>query len=260
MLRARLLYLQTRGLAGHSHFHNIRHRKAAVDKARNASLTKLSREVRTALRMGGGGGDPRANARLARALENARRAGMPKDRLTRILESAKTSPVSEKTALFEGVLPAGIGILIRTSAERRNAVASDMRSLLTRANGEIGRAAWMFEDHIAVVMRAQDEYPADGVACCAIEEGATDVIDSDDGAIEFTCTSEKEREHVRRMLGERFPRLREGLVYAVREFRPKSLVPVAEESRDAVQMLLRKLDEHPDVIQVVHNADIIEED
>lgn len=260
MLRVRLLGVQTRGLAGHSHFHNVRHRKAAVDKARDAALTKLAREVRTALRMGGGGGDPRANARLGRALENARRAGMPKDRLNRMLESAKNSPVSDRTALFEGVLPAGICILIRTSADRRNALASEMRALLTRANGEMGRAAWMFEDHVAVIVRAQDEYPADDVACCAIDEGATDVLENEDGAIELLCESEKEREQVRKKLSERFPQLNDEFVYTIREFRPRSLVPVCEESTPTVQTLLRKLDEHPDVIQVVHNAEVIEED
>lgn len=259
MLRVRVLSVQARGLAGHSHYHNVRHRKEAVDKARNAALTKLAREVRTALRMGGGGGDPRANARLASALQNARRAGMPKDRLNRMLDSARNSPSSDKTALFEGVLPAGVGILIRTSAERKKALAGELRALLTRADGEMGRAAWMFEDRVAVVVRTQDQYPADDVACCAIEEGAVDVVENEDGAFELLCETEKAM-HLKGKLIERLPLLKGELVYTTREFRPRSLVSVSEGSIPKMQKLLNKLDEHPDVIEVVHNAEIVEED
>lgn len=260
MLRARLLSVQARGLAGHSHYHNIRHRKAAVDKSRNALLTKLAREVRSALRMGGDGGDPRANARLARALENARRAGMPKDRVNRMLDSPRNSPASDKTALFEGVLPAGIGILIRTSAERKKALAGEMRALLTGADGEMGRAAWMFEDRVAVVVQAQDQYPADDVVCCAIDEGAADVVGNEDGAIELLCETEKEREQLMKKVTERLPRLKDELVYTIREFRPRTLVSAGEELTRKMQKLLKKLDEHPDVIEVVHNAEIVEGD
>lgn len=242
-----------RSLAGHSHYHNTRHRKAAVDAARQSTLTRLAREMRTALRMGGGGGDPRSKARLARAIDNARRAGMPKERIARILDTHPKEGAPNHTAMFEGVLRSGGGLLVRVSTARRNGVAAELRAMFFRAEGELGKAAWMFDDRFAVVVRSQEEYSVDDVICFAIENGAFDIAESDDGAAEFLCEDARAREILRERLMDEFPKLTEEHVYAWREFRPKSVVQVAEEHKPKVLRLLQQLDEHPDVVEVIHN-------
>eukprot|EP00177_Eucheuma_denticulatum_P005856 GFKZ01010676.1.p1 GENE.GFKZ01010676.1~~GFKZ01010676.1.p1 ORF type:complete len:269 (-),score=49.38 GFKZ01010676.1:2331-3137(-) len=245
-----------RSLAGHSHYHNTRHRKAAVDAARQSTLTRLAREMRTALRMGVGGGDSRANARLARAIDNARRAGMPKERIARIVDAHPKDGAANQTALFEGVLRSGGGFLVRASTERRNRVTAELRAMFVRAGRELGRAAWMFEDRFAVVVRAQEEYLLDDVMWFAIENGAFDIVESEDGTVELLCEDAKGRESLRGRLMDEFPKLSEEHVYGLREFRPKSVVQVGEDHEEKVQRLLQRLDEHPDVVEVIHNLQL----
>lgn len=100
-----------RGFPGHSHYQNTRHPKATVDAKRATAFHRLSREVTAAIATGGA--DPSCNIRLARALDNARRANMPKARLQRALEIAKQcSSAAAETTVFDVVLQGGIAARI----------------------------------------------------------------------------------------------------------------------------------------------------
>lgn len=65
-----------RAMAGHSKWHNIKHAKAAEDERRSKIFQKLFREIVSAARTGGP--NPAVNARIAKAIENAKIANMPK--------------------------------------------------------------------------------------------------------------------------------------------------------------------------------------
>src|SRR3546814_11161131 len=69
------------GLAGHSKFKNIMHRKGAQDKKRSSLFSKLSREITVAAKMGLP--DPDANARLRAAINAAKAQSVPKDNIDR---------------------------------------------------------------------------------------------------------------------------------------------------------------------------------
>ena len=56
-------------MAGHSHWANIKHRKAAVDAKRGKLWSKLSKAIIVAAKMGGG--DPDMNLRLRYAIDEA---------------------------------------------------------------------------------------------------------------------------------------------------------------------------------------------
>ena len=74
------------GLAGHSKFKNIMHRKGAQDKKRSSLFSKLSREITVAAKMGLP--DPDANARLRAAVNAAKAQSMPKDNIQRAIDKA----------------------------------------------------------------------------------------------------------------------------------------------------------------------------
>lgn len=251
---------QTRSLAGHSHYQNTRHRKAAVDAARQSTFQRLARDVRIAVTLSAEHNDPKASARLARAIENARRAGMPKQRLDRLLESAARGAARSETALFEGVLRSGVGVLVWAGTERKNGVTSELRAVLARADGELAKAGWMFEERALVVVRELGVYSVEEVGCCGIEEGVEDVVEMEDGGVELVCEGRRQSERVRDGLTRRLPLLDGGGVYTVREFRPKRLVEVRGEGLQKVRGLLEALDRHPDVRDVVHNAEFVEVD
>ena len=70
-------------MSGHSKWANIKHRKGKADAARGAATTKISREITTAVRIGGA--DPTGNMRLKLALQNARENNIPKDNMEEFL-------------------------------------------------------------------------------------------------------------------------------------------------------------------------------
>ena len=68
-------------MSGHSKWATIKHKKGAQDKARGKLFAKLIRQVEVAAREGGG--DPDANARLRKAILDAKAGNMPNDTIDR---------------------------------------------------------------------------------------------------------------------------------------------------------------------------------
>ena len=71
-------------MAGHSKWHNIKHRKAAVDKKRGKLWSKCARAIIAAAR--NGGPDPDSNLTLRYAIDEARYANMPRDTIERAIK------------------------------------------------------------------------------------------------------------------------------------------------------------------------------
>ena len=72
-------------MAGHSHWAQIKRKKAAQDAKRGRLFTKLTREIIVAVRVGGSG-DPEKNPRLRNAIQAAKAANMPKENIERAIK------------------------------------------------------------------------------------------------------------------------------------------------------------------------------
>ncbi|MDH5736792.1 MAG: YebC/PmpR family DNA-binding transcriptional regulator, partial [Gammaproteobacteria bacterium] len=70
-------------MAGHSKWHNIRHRKAGQDAKRGKIFTKIIREITIAAREGGGVIED--NPGLRNVVDKAKAAQMPKDTIERAI-------------------------------------------------------------------------------------------------------------------------------------------------------------------------------
>jgi hypothetical protein len=105
-----------RGLAGHSKFQNIQHRKGRQDKKRNVLFTKLCGELWAAAREGGT--DPATNYRLALAIERARENDVPKTNVQRAIAKAESSDAQD--AMYELHGPQGVGLMVQVSTDSTN--------------------------------------------------------------------------------------------------------------------------------------------
>src|SRR4029078_7290207 len=76
-------------MSGHSKWSQIKRQKGANDAKRGALFTKLTREIITAARPGGGDAD--GNYRLRMAVDKARANSMPADNIKRAIERATGS-------------------------------------------------------------------------------------------------------------------------------------------------------------------------
>ncbi|HUG48678.1 MAG TPA: YebC/PmpR family DNA-binding transcriptional regulator [Candidatus Limnocylindria bacterium] len=239
-------------MSGHSKWSQIKRQKGANDAKRGAMFTKVAREISIAAREGGG--DPDANYRLRLAIEKARGVNMPADNIKRAIERAAGGSAAEQyeEIIYEGYGPGGVAILVEAATDNRNRTVADVRSLFTRAGGQLagsGAVAWQFEPR-GVVAVPRDGQDPDTIALTAIDAGADDV-ELDGDPIEI-LTEPGQLEAVRRTLEE------QGLTVESAEvaMQPKNAIEVDENTARQNLRLLESLEDLDDVQRVTANFDL----
>jgi YebC/PmpR family DNA-binding regulatory protein len=188
-----------RPMSGHSKWSQIKRDKGVNDVKRGAVFTKMGREISVAARAGGA--DQDGNFRLRLAVERARAINMPLDTIKRAIEKATGGGEGEQfeEITYEGYGPGGVAILVETATDNKNRTAAEVRSVLTKAGGQLaapGSVAWQFEQR-GVITLAEGGDP-DELTLTAIDAGADDV-DSTAEQVEV-YTQSTDLETVRRSL------------------------------------------------------------
>lgn len=175
-------------MSGHSKWHSIKHKKGAADAKRGKIFTRLTREITVAAR--DGGGDVDMNARLRKAVSDAKAANMPKDKIDRAIKSGtgELEGVSYDEITYEAYGPGGVAIMIETMTDNRNRTVADLRHLLSKNNGNLGEAgsvAYMFDRKGYIVVN-KEQKSEDELFEIVIEAGAEDMKDDGDNFEIFT--------------------------------------------------------------------------
>ncbi len=124
-------------MAGHNKWSKVKHKKAAADSKRSKIWTKIIREITVASRMGGG--DPAANPRLRKAIDDARSANMPKDNITRaIAKGIGGEGENLEELVYEGYGPGGVAIVVECMTDNRNRSLGDVRTAIQKKGGNLG--------------------------------------------------------------------------------------------------------------------------
>ncbi len=238
-------------MAGHSQFKNIMHRKGAADAKRSKLFAKLAREITVAAKLGLP--DPKMNARLRLAIQNARAENMPKDNVDRAIKKALGNDGENYDEIrYEGYGPGGVAVVVEALTDNRNRTASAVRSYFTRAGGalgETGAVSFMF-DHVGQITYKAEAGTADAVMEAAIMAGADDVESSEDGHV--VIASFEGMGEVAKALEETIGEAES--VKAV--WKPQNLVPVDEEKAASLLKLIDQLDDDDDVQAVYTNFEV----
>jgi len=241
-------------MAGHSHWAQIKRKKAAQDAKRGQLFTKLIREIIIAVRTGGSG-DPDLNPRLRSAIQAARAANMPKENIERAIKKALglEEGTNYEEATFEGYGPGGVAILLKTITDNRRRTVSELRHLFSKHGGNLaepGAVAWIFEQKGLIVVPKEDE---EKILEIAIENGAEDTKEYE-SEIEI-ITDPSQFEDMKKALEEAGIKIISAKVTMV----PKTTVPVEDEATaNSLLKLMEALEDHDDVQQVYANFDIPE--
>lgn len=134
-------------MSGHSKWATIKRKKGANDAARGKLFTKLIREIVIAAR--GGGGDPAGNARLRKAISDAKSNQMPNDTILRATKrgTGEIEGASYDEVLYEGTGPGGTLFLVEGTTDNRNRTAAELRKIFDKNSGALaggGSASWAF--------------------------------------------------------------------------------------------------------------------
>ena len=168
-------------MSGHNKWSTIRHKKGAADAKRGKIFTKLIKEISVAAKLGGG--DPAANPRLRTAVDKAKAENMPKDNIERAIKkgTGEMEGVTYEETTYEGYGPGGAAVLVEVMTDNRNRTVSDVRSIFTKCNGNMGEAgcvAWMFDKRGLLVFPKSVDF--DKLFEAALDAGADDVSDEEE--------------------------------------------------------------------------------
>src|SRR3979490_1486234 len=99
-------------MSGHSKWATIKHKKGALDAKRGKLFTKLIKEITVAARIGGG--DVGGNARLRKAIADAKGQSMPGDTIQRALKrgTGELEGATYDEITYEGTGPSGTLFLV----------------------------------------------------------------------------------------------------------------------------------------------------
>jgi len=175
-------------MAGHSKWANIKHRKARQDAKRGAVFTKIIRELTVAAKEGGPIVED--NPRLRLAHDKALSANMAKDTINRAIQRGAGGQEGQnlEEVVYEGYAPGGVAVLIKTLTDNKNRTVSEIRHAFTKYGGNLGTSgsvAYMFEAKGKILVSADSSN--DDFYELALEHGATDLVDLDEGKSEIAC-------------------------------------------------------------------------
>ena len=243
-------------MSGHSKWHTIKHKKGALDAKRGKLFTKLIKEIQVAARTGGG--DPESNARLRKAISDAKGANMPNETIDRAVRrgTGAEEGVSYDEITYEGYGPGGVAVMVDAMTDNRNRTVAEIRHLFGKNGGNLassGGVNWMFEKkgYIVVSKEAKAE---DELFEIVTDAGAEDLRDDEDNFEIITA-----------------PEDFDGVLEAVKKSGIEPQVAEVEmvpkeykklEGTEAKQMLklMEALEDHDDVQKVSANFDISEAD
>jgi YebC/PmpR family DNA-binding regulatory protein len=237
-------------VAGHSKWANIQHRKGRQDEKRGKIWTRIIREITVSARAGGG--DLSINPRLRLAVDKAKAANMPADRIKYNIDKATGNQegVHYEEIRYEGYGIGGAAIIIDTMTDNKVRTVAEVRHALSKHGGNMGTegsVAFQFK-HCGQLIFAPgtDE---DKVMEVALEAGAEDVITDEDGALEV-LTAYADFEKVKNALEAA------GLVPELAGVTMRAENPIELSGDDAVRMqkLLDVIEELDDTQEVYHNA------
>ena len=232
-------------MSGHSKWATTKRQKAVVDAKRGALFTKIGNQIAIAARSGT---DPTMNPSLAMVLEKARLANMPKANIERaIARVADKSAAALIEETYEAYGPGGIGIIIEVATDNKNRTMPEVRHTLEKNGGRMADpGSVMFQFTRKGVIFTESK--GDEVMMAALDAGAEDVADEDDGTTIYTAAGD-------------LAKVREGLIaagYEVKEaelkYVPNNEVEVEGDTAEKVEKILDAIDDLDDVVAVHTNA------
>ena len=170
-------------MSGHSKWHTIKHKKGALDAKRGKIFTKLIKEITVAARVGGSG-NLDDNARLRKAVSDAKGQNMPNDTIDRAIKrgTGELEGVNYEEITYEGYGINGVAVLVETMTDNRNRTVAELRHLFSKNGGNLGEAgsvAWMF-DKKGLIIVDKEAKSEDELFELVIEAGADDLQDEGD--------------------------------------------------------------------------------
>jgi YebC/PmpR family DNA-binding regulatory protein len=243
-------------MSGHSKWATIKHKKGALDAKRGKLFTKLIKELTVAARMGGA--DPNGNARLRKAIADAKGQSMPGDTISRAIKrgTGEIEGAAYEEVLYEGTGPGGTLFLVEGMTDNRNRTVAEIRKIFEKHNGVLGGAAtagWAFERK-GIVQVPSSAATEDQLMEVAVGAGAEDYTANGD---EWLLTTPPDS------LNAVLDALEKGKIATAGSsiaYLPKIKKPLTGRDAEVALNLAEMLDDHDDVQNVYADFDVSDDE
>jgi YebC/PmpR family DNA-binding regulatory protein len=127
-------------MSGHSKWANIKNRKGAQDKKRSEIFTKVSKNILTAIRLGGGSTKPEVNGQLKIAIDKAKEVNMPKENIERLIARFEERKDNLVSMILEGYGPFGVPVVIEAETDNKNRILGEIKLIFRNYQGVLGES------------------------------------------------------------------------------------------------------------------------
>ena len=238
-------------MSGHSKWSNIKHKKEKTDAQKAKVFTKIGKEIAIAVKESGG--DPATNSKLRDLIQKAKANNVPNDNIDRTIKKALgASDVAYEEITYEGYGPSGVAVIVETTTDNRNRTAGNVRAYFSKYHGNLGQSGcvgFMFnEKGVIVITDEYGEIDEDKLMETALEAGAED-FKADDGAYVIYTEPDDVYE-----ISDALKAAGYEVESADKEKVADSTVDLDdEEDRKFMGLLIEKLEDDDDVMNVYHN-------
>ncbi|HRN93603.1 MAG: YebC/PmpR family DNA-binding transcriptional regulator [Chitinophagales bacterium] len=213
------------------------------------AFTRIGKEIAIAVKEGG----PHAetNARLRQAIQNAKGANMPKDRVENAIKKASSKDTSNyEEVSYEGYAPHGVAVVIDTQTDNPTRTVANIRSYFNKLNGSLGNqgaVSYMFKKY-ALFKFALGNKNTEDLELELIDAGLTDLQVDEDTVLAYADFTDFGT------MAKKLEDLQIEVIEATYEKTPDFYKEgLSDEEVEEVIKLIEKLEEDDDVSLVFHN-------
>lgn len=168
--------------SGHSRWSKIKHDKGKNDAFKNRQRSIFAAEISTASKMFGP--DPNINPRLADLITKAKREGFAKTSIESAIARGQGRSISGanlETVVVEAIMPNNVGVVMECETDNKNRTLHEVRHVIKLNGGSAGPTGYLFDRRGRIVFDAKEGVDADATLNAALDVGALDVDESEDG-------------------------------------------------------------------------------
>jgi YebC/PmpR family DNA-binding regulatory protein len=229
-------------------FEKRKHKMFARFDRMAKAFTRIGKDIAIAVKQGGP--LPENNPKLRMAIQNAKGANMPKDRVEAAIKRASSKEEKDfQEVTYEGYASHGVPIIVECATDNPTRTVANVRLHFSKNGGSMGNSgsvAFMFERRGVFKFDPAklnlDEYELD-----LIDAGAEDIEKSDEELVVYTKFTEFG--HMQKFLESKNLEAKSSEL----QYIPTTTKELSEAEQDEVLKLVEVLEGDDDVQNVYHN-------
>lgn len=212
------------------------------------AFTRIGKDIAIAVKQGGP--IPENNPKLRLAIQNAKGANMPKDRVEAAIKRASSREEKDyQEVTYEGYGPHGVPILVECATDNPTRTVANVRLHFSKNGGSMGNSgsvAFLFERK-GVFKFDSGSLNLDELELDLIDAGAEEIDQGDEEIIVYTKFTEFG--HMQKFLESKNLEAKSSEL----QYIPTTTKELPEEQQDEVLKLVEALESDDDVQNVYHN-------